>query len=40
MSPGEVTHPRTNGDENAGSDPLGRNEFGKNGKKHSYFQTM
>ena len=27
MSPGEVTHPRTNGDENAGSDPPGRNDI-------------
>ena len=28
-----VTTKRTNGDENAGSDPPGRNEFGKSGKK-------
>ena len=27
MSPGEVTHPRTKGDENAGSDPPGRNDI-------------
>ena len=27
MSPGEVTHPRTNGDGNAGSDPPGRNDI-------------
>ena len=27
MSPGEVTHPRTQGDENAGSDPPGRNDI-------------
>ena len=40
MSPGEVTHPRTNGDGNAGSDPPGRNEFGKAAKNRSYFQTM
>ena len=39
MSPGEVTHPRTNGDENAGSDPPGRNEFGKSGKKPQLFSN-
>ena len=27
MSPGEVTHLRTNGDENAGSDSPGRNDI-------------
>lgn len=27
MSPGEVTHPRTKGDENAGSGPPGRNDI-------------
>ena len=27
MSPGEVTHPRTKGDENAGSDAPGRNDI-------------
>ena len=27
MSPGEVTHPRTKGDENAGSDHPGRNDI-------------
>ena len=33
MSPGEVTHPRTNGDENAGSDPPGRNDIRKKRQK-------
>ena len=36
-----VTMKRTNGDENAESDPLGRNDiWEKRQKNRSYFQTM